>query len=150
MTGAVRERVLPGLPTVAARQSRRDGVILRLCAALALVVAAVPLTHGQAHNPPKAQPDTYPYQWTENPFAGDPAQIATGRRLYKNTCYICHLDNGGRGPNLKKSQLKGTAFLRVMREGRKGTQMPSWKAKLSEEQMWQIYSFIESEAAKAP
>jgi mono/diheme cytochrome c family protein len=27
--------------------------------------------------------------------------------------------------------------------GRKGTQMPAWKGKLSESEMWKVYSFIE-------
>jgi mono/diheme cytochrome c family protein len=103
----------------------------------------------QAHNPPKAQPDGYDYQWTENPFAGDAEEIADGQRLYKNTCYICHLDNGGRGPDLKKSKLVDTAFIRIVREGRKGTQMPAWREKLTEEEMWKIYAFIRSTADQA-
>lgn len=103
----------------------------------------------QAHNPPKAQADTYDYQWTENPFAGDEEEIADGQRLYKNTCYICHLENGGRGPNLKKSKLVDTAFIRIVREGRKGTQMPAWREKLTEEEMWKIYAYIRAQAEAA-
>lgn len=108
------------------------------------VLFASSVAWGQAHNPPKAQPDTYEYQWTGNPFTGDEDKIAEGQRLYKNTCYICHLDNGGRGPNLKKSKLVDTAFLRIVREGRKDTQMPAWREKLTEEEMWKIYAYIRS------
>lgn len=97
-----------------------------------------------AHNPPKAVPDTYAYQWRENPFAGNGAMQEEGERLYKNTCYVCHLLDGGRGPNLKKSKLVDTGFLRVVREGRKGTQMPAWGRKLTEEEMWKIYAWIDA------
>lgn len=101
----------------------------------------------QAHQPPKVDADTYVWEHTENPFSGDTDAIAEGRRLYRSTCYICHADNGARGPNLRKSKLKGQAFLKIVIQGRKGTQMPAWKGKLSEAEMWKIYSFIEAPPA---
>lgn len=125
------------------------------CAILAIVLSVGAVlfaprgARAQAHNPPKAQADTYEYQWTENPFSGDEKKIADGQRLYKNTCYICHLDNGGRGPDLKKSKLVNTAFIRIVREGRKGTQMPAWREKLTEEEMWEIYAYIRAQADAA-
>lgn len=122
-------------------------IVVALSAGGALL--APPDARAQAHNPPKAQADSYDYEWTENPFAGDAEEIADGQRLYKNTCYICHLDNGGRGPNLKKSKLVDTAFIRVVREGRKGTQMPAWREKLTEKEMWKIYAFIRAQAEAA-
>jgi cytochrome c oxidase cbb3-type subunit 3 len=99
----------------------------------------------QAHQPPRVDVDTYVWEHTENPFNGDAEAIAEGQRLYRSTCYICHADTGARGPNLRKSKLKGQAFLRIVIHGRKGTQMPAWKGKLSETEMWKIYSFIESQ-----
>jgi mono/diheme cytochrome c family protein len=30
----------------------------------------------------------------------------------------------------------------VVIKGRKGTQMPAWKGKLSEDEMWKIYTFL--------
>lgn len=101
----------------------------------------------QAHQPPKVDADTYVWEHTENPFSGDTDAIAEGRRLYRSTCYICHADTGARGPNLRKSKLKGQAFLKIVIQGRKGTQMPAWKGKLSEAEMWKIYSFIEAPPA---
>ncbi len=98
----------------------------------------------QAHQPPKVDADTYVWEHTDNPFAGDAEAIAEGQRLYRSTCYICHADTGARGPNLRKSKLKGQAFLKIVIHGRKGTQMPAWKGKLSEAEMWKIYSFIEA------
>lgn len=98
----------------------------------------------QAHQPPKIERDDYVWIHETNPFTGDPEAIAQGRRLYRSTCYICHLDTGGRGPDLRKSKLKGQDFVRVVLNGRKGTQMPAWKGKLTEEEMWKVLVFLEA------
>jgi len=99
---------------------------------------------GQAHQPPKIETDSYAWEYVENPFSGDAESIAEGQRLYRSTCYICHADTGSRGPNLRKSKLKGQAFVKVVINGKKGTQMPAWKGKLTEAEMWKIYSFLEA------
>ena len=112
-----------------------------LCAAalaFALCEAA-----GQAHQPPKIEAETYVWEHAENPYSGDAEAIAEGQKLYRSTCYICHGDTGARGPNLRKSKLKGQAFMKIVIQGRKGTQMPAWKGKLTESEMWKLYSFIE-------
>ena len=98
----------------------------------------------QAHQPPKVEQDDYLWQHESNPYSGDADAIASGRRLYRSTCYICHLDAGGRGPDLRKSKLKEKDFMRVVISGRKGTQMPAWKGKLSEDEMWKILAFVEA------
>jgi mono/diheme cytochrome c family protein len=115
------------------------GVVLGLCNALVLA---------QAHQPPKIEADAYEWQHADNPYSGNETAALEGRRLYRSTCYICHLDAGGRGPNLRKSKLKGRDFIRVVINGKKGTQMPAWKGKLSEEEMWKILVFLEVPAAK--
>jgi mono/diheme cytochrome c family protein len=114
-----------------------------LAGALALVAGAA---YPQAHQPPKVEVDAYQWESPENPFSGDAEAIAEGQRLYRSTCYICHADTGSRGPNLRKSKLKGQAFLKAVINGRKNTQMPAWKGKLTEAEMWKIYSFIEAPA----
>lgn len=114
-----------------------------LAGALALVAGAA---YPQAHQPPKVEVDGYQWESTENPFSGDAEAIAEGQRLYRSTCYICHADTGSRGPNLRKSKLRGQAFLKVVINGRKNTQMPAWKGKLTEAEMWKIYSFLEAPA----
>lgn len=102
----------------------------------------------QAHQPPKIETDDYPWQHTENPHIGDAAAIERGRSLYRRTCYICHLDSGGRGPDLRKSTLQGQDFMRIVINGKKNTQMPAWKGKLSEDDMWKILAYIRSPASK--
>jgi mono/diheme cytochrome c family protein len=98
----------------------------------------------QAHQPPKAEVDDYQWQHSDNPYTADADAIAQGRRLYRGTCYICHLEAGGRGPDLRKSKLQGKNFIRVVINGKKGTQMPAWKGKLTEDEMWKILAYIQS------
>lgn len=112
----------------------------------ALVLFGLPvLAFAQAHQPPKIETDSYQWQFTENPFTADAEAVTEGGRLYKSSCYICHADTGARGPNLRKSKLKGQAFVKVMLNGKKGTQMPAWKGKLTEEEMWKILTFVEAQ-----
>jgi len=127
------------------RFSGRRAARLLLPAALAIAAGSqVPRVLAQAHQPPKIEEDTYVWQFDANPFEGDADAIRQGRRLYRSTCYICHLDAGGRGPNLRKSRLQGQDFLRIVINGRKGTQMPAWKNKLTEAEMWKILAYLET------
>jgi mono/diheme cytochrome c family protein len=133
---------------VQALRSRGGPAAVRLVFVLgsAAVVTGMPAGEAlaQAHQPPKIEKDDYVWEHESNPFVDDSDAIVEGRRLYRSTCYICHLNAGGRGPNLRKSKLEGQDFLRVVINGRKGTQMPSWKGKLSEAEMWKIYTFLQA------
>jgi len=84
-------------------------------------------------------------QYETNPFSGDPEPAEEVRVLYNETCVICHGPNGagGRGPNLTGFPLAGVGFLRVVLEGRSGTQMPAWKGKVSEEEAWKEMAYLE-------
>lgn len=99
---------------------------------------------GQAHQPPKIEVDDYEWQHADNPFAGNAEAIEQGRSLYRRTCQICHMDSGGRGPDLRKSKLTGQDFIRIILNGRKNTQMPAWKGKLTEEQAWKILAYLQA------
>jgi mono/diheme cytochrome c family protein len=121
--------------------------LIGACLAVALGVTAQG-AFPQAHQPPKIDVDDYPWQHADNPFHGDSQAIERGRSLYRRTCYICHLDSGGRGPDLRKSRLKGKDFIRIVLNGKKNTQMPAWKGKLSEADMWQILAYLEAPPAQ--
>ena len=54
----------------------------------------------------------------------------------------------GRGRNLRNSKLKERDFIRVVINGQRNTQMPAWKGKLSEEQMWKILAYLEAPPAQ--
>ena len=126
------------------------GLLALIFLALLLLPAALSIAAGaqvsgvlaQAHQPPKIEEDTYVWEFEANPFEGDADAVRQGRRLYRSTCYICHLEAGGRGPNLRKSRLQGQDFLRVVINGRKGTQMPAWRGKLTEAEMWKILAYL--------
>jgi mono/diheme cytochrome c family protein len=112
--------------------------------ALAALLLFAEYALAQAHQPAKVEVDDYQWQYSDNPHTGNAESVAQGRRLYRSTCYICHLEAGGRGPDLRKSRLQGQSFMRVVINGKKGTQMPAWKGKLSEDEMWKILAYIES------
>ena len=127
--------------------SRGGRAAVRLAFVLGAVgaVAGTPAeAYAQAHQPPKIEKDDYVWEHESNPFSADPDAIVQGRRLYRSTCHICHLDTGGRGPDLRKSKLRGKDFIRIVLNGKMGTQMPAWKGKLSEEEMWKIYTFLQA------
>ena len=86
----------------------------------------------------------------KNPLAGKPEAIATGKRLYEQTCQACHGGNAAgseRGPALATGVFKhgakdGEIFLNI-RNGLKGTQMPPFGG-LKMEQVWSIVSYVRS------
>ena len=114
---------------------------------LVIVMTLFPmLALAQAHRPRAAPPPAPGYQYESNPYAGDPERAEEGRIIFNQTCVICHGANGagGRGPNLLESKLAGISFFRVVIEGRKGTQMPAWRLRLSPDEVWQLHAFVKS------
>lgn len=103
------------------------------------------------------------YAQLTNPFAGDAAAIAAGQTVFNTNCTTCHGPQGqGDGPtavglnpkpaNLADRQMldslsDGYLFWRVSEGGAMApfnSAMPSWKAALSEEQRWQLISYVRS------
>ena len=86
----------------------------------------------------------------KNPLAGKAEAIATGKRLYEQTCQACHGGNAAgseRGPALSTGVFKhggkdGELFLNI-RNGLKGTQMPPFSG-LKTEQIWSMVSYLRS------
>src|SRR5438552_7718073 len=84
----------------------------------------------------------------KNPLAGDPEAIAAGKKLYEETCQICHGGDarGGRGPALAAGDFlhggeDGQIFQNI-REGIAGTQMPGFD--LLPNEVWQLITYIRS------
>jgi mono/diheme cytochrome c family protein len=100
-------------------------------------------------------PDTIPAEFAgqTNPLGADAA--AAGAEIFKNNCTACHGEQGhGDGPagaalNPAPKNLPELAstvgddylFWRVS-AGRSGTSMVGWKGILTDEQIWQVVSFI--------
>ena len=85
-----------------------------------------------------------------NPYAGDAATLAEGRRLFNwFNCSGCHGDHGGggMGPSLRDSTwLYGGDAASIFASVTEGRQhgMPSWGSKLPRDQIWKIVTYIES------
>lgn len=86
-----------------------------------------------------------------NPYTGDPAAIADGKRLWAEAgCYACHgADAGGAvGPDLTDDQwtyrpTDRTVF-RAIAQGRRGTVMVGWSDSLSDDEIWKIVAWLRS------
>ena len=109
-----------------------------------LVVAALVLELGVP------QADT-----VRNPLANNPSAAVAGRRLYDQACQSCHgpAGQGDRGPALNGATFThGGAdadLFHTIRAGVPGSQMPPF-AGFSDEQVWQLVSYIRSLAPRAP
>lgn len=98
----------------------------------------------------------------KNPFAGDTKAAKLGESQFRANCAFCHglgARGGGRGPDLTRAQKRhGNAdadLFRTINEGVPGTAMPPNGATqqgvgMTEEEIWQVISYIRSVQAKAP
>src|SRR5689334_18376910 len=109
---------------------------LRVVTSFCVCLCALPL-HGQKERAAE-----------RNPFAGDAEAIASGKKLYEESCQLCHGGDGrgGRGPALASGEFlhgseDGQIFENI-EQGIAGTQMPGF-AMLPNE-IWQLVSYIRS------
>jgi mono/diheme cytochrome c family protein len=77
-----------------------------------------------------------------NPVLGQTEAIAAGRVIYRTRCYICHLSNGGRGPDLFASKLSDYQFLETAINGR-GT-MPALGTLMTPDDVWSVHAYVKS------
>src|SRR6266481_4276222 len=130
---------------VCSRTRRRWIVILTVLAAAHFIVAAS-LVRAQ----------------DKNPLANDSNATKLGEFEFRANCAFCHglgARGGGRGPDLTRAQKRhGNAdadLFRTINEGVPGTAMPQNGATqqgvgMTEEEIWQVISYIRSVQAKAP
>jgi cytochrome c553 len=103
------------------------------------------------------------YEGLTNPFAGNTEAIAAGAEIFATNCATCHGDTGmGDGPaavglDPKPASLAdpdmvadlsdGYFFWRISEGGAMepfNSAMPVWETVLSEDQIWQVVTFIRS------
>ncbi len=127
-------------------------VIAFLIVLAAAACGSAPIASG-SDNSGKLEPVPAEYAGKTNPLVG--AGTAEGAQVYQTNCEACHGPQGhGDGPagvalepapkNLAElSKIAGDDYLfwRIS-TGRQGTAMPPWKGVLSDEQIWQVISFI--------
>jgi putative heme-binding domain-containing protein len=98
----------------------------------------------------------------KNPFAGDAKAAKLGEFQFRANCAFCHglgARGGGRGPDLTRAQKRhgnsDADIFRTINEGVPGTAMPPNGATqqgvgMTEEEIWQVISYIRSVQVKAP
>lgn len=91
------------------------------------------------------------YLSQSNPFAWDDADaITAGQTIYNQSCAVCHAADGTGTlpdmPSLASDQAQSTLldnsgqYLCIVAEGQKA--MPGWKETLTDQEMWQVITFI--------
>jgi len=98
----------------------------------------------------------------KNPFTGDAMAAKLGESQFRANCAFCHglgARGGGRGPDLTRVQKRhgnsDADIFRTINEGVPGTAMPPNGATqqgvgMTEQEIWQVISYIRSVQAKAP
>jgi mono/diheme cytochrome c family protein len=76
-------------------------------------------------------------------YLGNKEAIKAAENTYRQRCFGCHFNAGGRGPNIFETELSAKEFFNVVMEGRAGG-MPPWKGTLSEKEVWQLYALAKS------
>jgi mono/diheme cytochrome c family protein len=145
-------------------------LIRSLYAALVLFAVISYVTPSSASNGVRSAPASEAAQtargWTlpaeadakKNPLPSDEKTLAAGRALFKNKCTRCHGPGGlGDGPDADPdaTDMDLTAARRASRNpdgivfykianGRGRPKMPAFKEELSEEQIWQLVTYVQS------
>lgn len=128
-------------------------IFVMLASMLALTACGANGSSSSADENGPLAPVPTQYAGLTNPLGADAA--VKGAEVFKNNCEMCHGSQGhGDGPagqaldpkprNLAELQTKaGDDFLfwRI-REGKPGTSMVAWKGILTDEQIWQVISFL--------
>lgn len=86
-----------------------------------------------------------------NPFEGDEAAIAEGKKLWmKYNCYGCHgtSGGGGMGPSLVDGKWRyGSSDAEIFQsitEGRPAQGMPAFGEQIPEEERWKLIAYLRS------
>ena len=67
------------------------------------------------------------------------ADTSIGESLFNRNCATCHKRTA---PNILGTKLKPATFLMIVKNGRAGTMMGSFKSKFSDDEILNIYNFL--------
>lgn len=90
----------------------------------------------------------------QNPFAGNTTEADAGRGLFRIMCRPCHgiQAQGGRGPDLTLGVYNNgnsdQDLFRVIYHGVPGTEMPSYGARIGDENVWRMVTYIRTLATR--
>jgi len=87
-----------------------------------------------------------------NPFEGRTDLVENGRSLFNQYCAHCHGPNAQQGEkprDLRRLKIRHegdaiSVFYTTFNNGRVEKGMPIWKGVLSEDVMWQIYTYLQT------
>ena len=91
---------------------------------------------------------------TKNPLAGDSQAAEAGRAAFRIFCSPCHgiRGEGGRGPDLTRGTFSNgdqdADLFRVIAQGVPGTEMPEFSARLEDNEVWNLVTYIRSVARR--
>jgi mono/diheme cytochrome c family protein len=121
------------------------------------------MQHGSGNMAHEHAEVPHEFEALTNPFRGNDEALAAGQVIFETNCAVCHGPQGkGDGPgstelNPKPADLSdgqmmhdltdGYLFWRVSEGGQMepfNSAMPPWKESLSEEQRWQVISYVRS------
>lgn len=126
--------------------------LLAAVAAALLVLAVGQAVLAQGEVPP-------PYAGLKNPFAwSDAAAQASGKQVYQQSCLGCHgvTGNGVASADFsardypQRLESRPDFYFWIVSEGRMGGGMPAYKATLTEQQRWQVLTYIWSLGKAGP
>jgi mono/diheme cytochrome c family protein len=141
-------------------------VTVILVLALGLVFALMGFVSMRADNPPSKLETTIAGHSMDasvaraapkvtNPVAADEANLAAGARLYRDHCTLCHGDPvNAKAPLADSLNPPAPQFMKdmadmpenqnfyILQHGIRWTAMPGWKSVLSEQQIWQLVTFL--------
>lgn len=90
----------------------------------------------------------------QNPFVGNVKEADAGRALFRIMCAPCHgiKAQGGRGPDLTLGVYNNGGddkdLFRVISSGVSGTEMPGYGARIGDENVWRMVTYIRSVATR--
>jgi mono/diheme cytochrome c family protein len=125
----------------------------RFGAGVGLSAALVALLYVAAGVAPAEEPNQS--KRVANPFEGRADLVDEGRSLFNQYCSHCHGPNaqqGERPRDLRRLKLRygddaPEVFYTTINNGRLELGMPVWKGVLSEDVMWRIFTFLETQQA---
>ena len=90
----------------------------------------------------------------QNPYGGNATEADAGRGLFRIMCRPCHgiQAQGGRGPDLTLGDYNNgnsdQDLFRVIYHGVAGTEMPSYGARIGDDNVWRLVTYIRSLATR--
>lgn len=92
----------------------------------------------------------------KNPFGNDPKAVEDGRLIFRLRCAACHgkTGNTGHAPDLTLGSYHvgdtDADIYRIIANGAQGTEMPDFLARLGNENVWRVVTYLRSIATREP